>query len=61
MCTESSELSGAYQIHCDICHTEYRVTPTSVKSIPKTRYFEWNIVSLSQSSISFSNEPPEIS
>ena len=50
-----------YQSHCDICHTDYRVTLTSGKIAPKTRYFGWNIASLSQSSISFSNVPPEIS
>ena len=51
----------SYQSHCDICHTDYRVTLTSGKIAPKTRYFGWNIASLSQSSISFSNVPPKIS
>ena len=33
----------------------------NAKIAPKPRYFELNIASLSQSSISFSNVPPEIS
>ena len=51
----------SYQSHCEICHTDYRVTLRSSKIAPKTRYFGWNIACLSQSSISFSNVAPEIS
>ena len=46
---------------CDIYHTEYCVTPTSGKIAPKTRYFGWNVASLSQNGVSFLNVPPETS
>ena len=45
----------------DIYHTEYCVTPTSGKIAPKTRYFGWNIASLSQNGVSFLNVPPATS